>query len=122
MIRGIPFEPPSIRYSATAKETSGPGSLDLGLLRYDSERMVFAPHLKGKDRARLGSEFVWPITEDPGGRLWVGAVNGGLASLGLGRTSIVLRAAGPEGPKSTPSSASSSIPAGRCGWERREVA
>ncbi len=76
------------------------GSLDLGLLRYDSERMVFAPHLKGKDRARLGSEFVWPITEDPGGRLWVGAVNGGLASLGLGRTSIVLRAAGPEGPSS----------------------
>jgi ligand-binding sensor domain-containing protein len=73
------------------------GSLSLGLLRFDAARGSFVPHLSPEDRGRLGSDFIWSIAEDGQGLLWIGAFNGGLASIGADRRTIAVSSAGPGG-------------------------
>ncbi|HSH75941.1 MAG TPA: two-component regulator propeller domain-containing protein, partial [Longimicrobiales bacterium] len=73
------------------------GDLALGLLRYDASAGVFRPFLPSERRSELGSDWIWPIVEDDAGILWVGAFNGGVASVDRERRAIRLYRAGPNG-------------------------
>lgn len=73
------------------------GSYALGLLRHDRTSGRFVPHFSPEERRRLGSDHVLPITEDAHGTLWIGAFDGGLASLPPDRRTFTVRRAGPEG-------------------------
>lgn len=72
------------------------GSLPLELLRFDRAAGVFRPH-RGADPTtwNLGSDWVWPMDEDSQGRLWVGAMDGGVSVIPPDRSSATLHRAGP---------------------------
>jgi signal transduction histidine kinase len=71
------------------------GTQHAGLTRYDPGDSAFHEY-RGPDGSwSFGSNYVWPITEDSSGRLWIGAMNGGVSAISASRDKIRFFEAGP---------------------------